>query len=61
MIIRSKKFWVAVAGVLAVVLSETMGIPEATVLEVAGIIIAYLIGQGIADNGKEAVKEENGK
>lgn len=52
MIWKSKKFWVAVSGVLAVLLHETMKIPEETTLQVTAIIIAYLLGQGVADLGK---------
>jgi len=50
---KSKKFWMSVAGALAVVLASTLGVPEETTMSVAGIIIAYLLGQGIADHGKE--------
>ncbi len=56
MIWKSKKFWMAMAGVLAVLLHETMKIPEETTLQVTGIIIAYLLGQGLADVGKAKAK-----
>lgn len=51
-LLKSKKFWISVAGILAVVLSTFLGVPEQTTLEIAGIIIAYVLGQGIADSGK---------
>lgn len=56
--LTSKKFWMSIAGVVAVVASEYLGLPEDTVMQVAGIIIAYVLGQGIADHGKEAKKLE---
>lgn len=54
---KSKKFWVAVAGVLAVVLHDTLGIPEETTIQVTSILIAYLLAQGVADVGKNAAKK----
>lgn len=55
-IFKSKKFLMSLAGVLAVVLAHFLNIPEGTTLEVSGIIIAYVIGQGIADAGKVVKK-----
>jgi len=52
MIWKSKKFWMAVAGVVAVMLSHLAGVPEETTLKVAGLIVAYILGQGLADLGK---------
>jgi len=49
-LLTSKKFWMAIAGVVAVVLSNTAGIPEEQTLMIAGIIIAYILGQGLADS-----------
>ena len=53
-LLKSKKFWMSVAGVLGVVLGETVGIPEETTMQISGIVVAYIIGQGLADYGKEA-------
>ncbi len=53
-IFKSKKFYSAVAGVLAVVLLHVFGIAEETTLQVAGIVIALLLGQGLTDFGKAA-------
>ena len=50
--LTSKKFWMSIAGVIAVVLSDTAGIPENQTLMIAGIIIAYILGQGMSDSGK---------
>jgi hypothetical protein len=59
-LLKSKKFLVSLSGVLFVLLNQTLGlnIPEATVAEVVGLMAAYVIGQGFADKGKEAVKED---
>ena len=52
MIFKSKKFWMSIAGVVAVVVGELLKIPTTTTMEIAGIIIAYVLGQGIADVAK---------
>ncbi len=51
---QSKKFWMAIVGVVSVVLSHFLGIDEATTTKVAGVFVAYLLGQGMADFGKES-------
>ena len=51
---KSKKFLVSLAGTVAVALSSTLGIPEDALNQVAGIVIAYVMGQGLADFGKES-------
>jgi hypothetical protein len=58
-IFSSKKALVGMASVLVVML-QYFGAPidEATVLKLLGIAGAYIIGQGLADNGKEAKKLE---
>ena len=53
---KSKKFVMAMAGVVAVVVGHFYAPGEAMVMQVAGLIMAYIVGQGIADNGKEAAK-----
>lgn len=56
-LLTSKKF---LASVLASILALTGLMNGLTVGEIAvivGPLTAYVIGQGIADNGKEAVKE----
>jgi hypothetical protein len=55
--LTSKKFIAAVAGVLLTLLAKLhFDIPESTVQEIVGLIIAYLLAQGWADQGKEAAK-----
>jgi uncharacterized membrane protein len=57
-IFKSKKFWMAVVGVVAIVLAKYLPISEDQVLGIAGVIISYIFGQGLADAGKEAKKIE---
>ena len=57
---KSKKFIMAVVGVFAMIIANYLPISEEQVLGIAGIIVSYIVGQGIADNGKEAAKITNG-
>lgn len=54
--LTSRKFWLAVAGfVTGVVLIFTEGITEETskgVVMALGSVVAYIVGEGIADGGK---------
>ena len=56
-IFKSKKFWVAVGGVVAVVVSQFVGIAEDKVNEIVAIVVAFILGQGLADFGKASKKE----
>ena len=51
-ILKSRKFYVSIAGVIAVLLAHFLNIAETTTMEIAGIVIAYVLGQGLADIGK---------
>jgi len=57
-LLKSKKFLVSLSGVLFVLLNQISGleVPEATVLQVVGLMAAYVVGQGFADKGKEEAK-----
>ncbi len=60
-LLKSKKFIAACVGVVGVVLSILLGklglaITDTQVIEFLAPIIGYVIGQGIADHGKEAAK-----
>lgn len=59
-IVKSKKFWYAVAGILAMFIAPHTNVPEEQLTELLimiGVVTAALIGgQGIADSGKEAEK-----
>lgn len=53
----SKKFIVAVSGtIVALVAKIGLNLPVEDVATVLSPIIAYIIGQGWADSGKEAAK-----
>tara|TARA_R110000744_G_scaffold380215_1_gene500263 strand:- start:54909 stop:55100 length:192 start_codon:yes stop_codon:yes gene_type:complete len=54
-LLNSKKFVAALASGLFVLLNETLaiGITEETITQLIGLAAAYVIGQGIADLGKE--------
>lgn len=58
-LIRSKKFWVALVGLLLVVLQQA-GVPleDGALEQIVQVIMAYLVGQGLADFGKEAPSKE---
>jgi len=60
-LLKSKKFLMAVAGLIAVVLFHFFALPEETTMKVLGIVIAYIAAQGVADIGKEKAKIENKK
>ena len=51
--LKSKKFWAALTGVLAQLIGPALGVPEEAVTQMLYPIIAYILGQGLADFGKE--------
>lgn len=56
--LASKKVKATIVGIVIVIANDALGLkfqPE-TVASVVGLIISYVIGQGIADKGKEAAK-----
>lgn len=53
-LLRKKRFWIAVAGVAAVVVNHFLGFDETQIVEVLGAIIAGLFG---ASAGLSAGKE----
>lgn len=60
-LLTSKKFVAAAVGLLTVVLAFVLGklgvsVPDEKLAEFIGILAVYLLGQGIADHGKEAAK-----
>jgi putative Mn2+ efflux pump MntP len=55
----SKKFVAALAGmIVALVAKVGWDVDTEIVLGILGLFGTYVLGQGIADNGKEAVKED---
>lgn len=55
-LVTSKKAAAMVAGVLMAAFGKKVGLDESAVTSIVATVIAYLVGQGIADHGKEAVK-----
>ena len=54
-LLASKKAIAAIAGVLVILAGRIgLNLPEETALEITGIVIAYLLGQGLADVNKPA-------
>ena len=55
-LLRKKRFWIAVAGVAAVVANHFLGFDESQVIDVLGAIIAGVFG---ASAGLSAGKESD--
>lgn len=60
-LLKSKKFVAALVGVVAVILAFVLGelgmpIPEEKLNALLAMLGTYILGQGIADHGKEAAK-----
>jgi len=56
-ILKSKKFQVFALGSVMVLLTQVLGFDEATAASIRDGLVklagAYLVGQGVADHGKE--------
>ena len=57
---KSKKVQAVVAGILLVIFKDALGLSPEDAANLVKLIMAYLIGQGVADHQKEKVKLENG-
>lgn len=56
-ILKSKKFQAMLIGLLAVTLSHYVPeIDETTATQIVALVVSYIVGQGIADHGKEREK-----
>lgn len=53
--LKSRKFWMAVISALILVGNDGLGLnlPAESIMSVAGIVAAYVLGQGLADARKE--------
>lgn len=56
----NKKASATIGGVLVVVLVNVFDMDKTAAEYIVGLIMAYVVGQGIADHGKEKAKIENG-
>ena len=52
----SKKFTAMIIGIIATFLSTRFNLHEEQVREIVALVIAYIIGQGVADMGKQTAK-----
>ena len=57
-LLKSKKFVAMIIGIIATFLSTRYGFDEVQTKEIIALVISYIVGQGIADHGKEAVKAQ---
>ena len=46
-LIRSRRFWVAVGGVVVVVLQDTVGIDEGTAHSLVALGVAWIVGDSL--------------
>ena len=64
-LIKSKKFYALLAGVIVAILSSFgLGIPEEKLTEILMFIGTYILGQGLADfrkHGDQALADSLGK
>lgn len=59
-ILKSKKGQAMIVGLLVTLFAKTFGLeldPQQAA-EVVALIVAYILGQGVADHGKEKVRAE---
>ena len=52
-ILKSKKFWYAIASIVVPLISNVLGLDEPTCTKMFYAFVSLIIGQGIADNGKK--------
>lgn len=54
----SKKFLAMLSGVIGVLILKLfkVNVDPATVAEIVGLVVSYILGQSIADQGKSAVQ-----
>ena len=46
-LVKSRRFWAAVGGVLAVVLQDTIGLDEGTTNSIVALGVAWIFGDSI--------------
>lgn len=58
--LKSKKLVIGVVAALAIVINDALGKPvsDDAMMKAIGILGVYILGQGIADTGKERAKVE---
>tara|TARA_R110002020_G_scaffold55309_1_gene153555 strand:+ start:32263 stop:32436 length:174 start_codon:yes stop_codon:yes gene_type:complete len=46
-LVKSRRFWTAVASVVVVILHDTLGIPEETATTIAAIGVSWIVGDSL--------------
>jgi hypothetical protein len=46
-LVKSRRFWVAVGGVVTVVLQDTLGIDEGTATSLVALGVAWIVGDSL--------------
>jgi hypothetical protein len=46
-LIKSRRFWLAVLGVAAVVASDGFGLDHSQVMTIGGIVVAWIVGDAV--------------
>ena len=46
-LIRSRRFWAAIGGILTVAMQDVIGLSETASLEIVGLIAAWIVGDSI--------------
>lgn len=60
--LKSKKGMAMLTGLLAVVLGDKgLGLSPEAIQAIVALVASYIVGQGVADHGKEKAKVEAGK
>lgn len=60
-LLGSKKALTAIAGIILAIASRYgLNVPEELVQDIVQLLSVYIVGQGIADHGKEAEKIKAG-
>ena len=61
-ILRSKKFQAALIGLIVALVGEIgLNLDTEALITVLSPVLTYILGQAVADAGKERAKVENGK
>lgn len=48
-LVKSRKFWVAVSGVVGLAFHDVLGIPLATTESISNVVMAWLLSHGAVD------------
>lgn len=50
-IFESRRFWAAVAGVMVVVLHDTLGLDETSAQAIAALVVSWIVGDSLRRTG----------